>query len=281
MKTIFEFNNTEYTANLQSGVSIARLPEIEEGDFDVSNISIQRVPFVDGNFTGDISAGGSCNVDVLKINPHCATTHTETLLHILNRTKWTLEDVSLASIKTPLFIPCVLVTVNPVDVSEVKQADESYQPEMGEHDRLITADHLESVLDGLNIQTLEIETSFAIAVRTSNGKTWSFDSADPVPYFTNEAMEYISQSACQHLLVDLPSVDRRDDGGLLSNHHLFWNVDTKQAESIDDYQVRRTITEMVSVPSTLPDGVYLLDLQLLPLNTDASLSNPVLIRALA
>ncbi|MDB4766589.1 cyclase family protein [bacterium] len=284
MKTIFQFNETEYSADLQSGVSIARLLEIENSDFQIENIKTQRVPFVEGDFTGDVSAGGSCNVDVLKINPHCATTHTETLLHILNRTQWTqspLEDVSIASLNTPIFIACVLVTIKPVDSTRAKKGDESYRPTMGENDLVISADVLEAALDGLDFQTLEIESPFAIVVRTSSSEAWAFDSKPPVPYFTNEAMEFISQSACQHLLVDLPSVDRRDDDGVLSNHHLFWNVDPKQEGPLDDFRVDRTITEMVSVPATLTDGIYLLDLQLVPLDTDASLSRPVLIRATA
>ena len=187
----------------------------------------------------------------------------------------------MASVKTPIFIPCVLLTVNPVDATQAKQSHESYQPKVGKNDLVITADDLELALKGLGFSTVNIESPFAIVVRTSSRETWSFVSPDPVPYFTNEAMEYISQSACQHLLVDLPSVDRRDDEGVLSNHHLFWNVDSKQAGTLEDYRVDRTITELVSVPSTLNDGIYLLDLQLLPLNTDASPSHPVLIQAIA
>ena len=284
MKTTFQFNETEYSADLQSGVSIARVPEIESSEFEVGKIKTQRVPFVDGDFTGDVSSGGSCNVDVLKINPHCATTHTETLLHILDRTRWTqspLEEVSIASIKTPIFMPCVLITVKLVNAAQARENDESYNPMMDENDLLITADCLAAAMDDLDIQTLEVEAPFAIAVRTLSSTAWSFESADPVPYFTNEAIGFIGQSACQHLLLDLPSVDRRDDDGVLSNHHLFWNVDCDQKGTLEDFRVDRTITEMVSVPSNLNDGVYLLDLQLMPLNTDASPSRPVLIRAIA
>ena len=284
MKTTFKFNETEYSADLQSGVSIARLPAIEDGDFDLKNLNIQRLPFIDGNFTGDVSAGGSCNVDVLKINPHCATTHTETLLHILDRTRWTqssLKEVSIASIQTPIFTPCVLITAEPVNAAQAKQSEESYNPMIDENDLLITASCLTAALDDLNIKIQEIESPFAIAVRTSSEKVWSFESSDPVPYFTNEAIEFIRQSACQHLLSDLPSVDRRDDNGVLSNHHLFWNIDPSQKETLEDFRVDRTITEMVSVPANLNDGVYLLDLQLIPLNTDASFSRPVLIKAIA
>ena len=43
----------------------------------------------------------------------------------------------------------------------------------------------------------------------------------PAPFFTNDAMEYINQLKVKHLLVDMPSVDKADDGGLLGNHKIF------------------------------------------------------------
>lgn len=294
MKTIFQFNDLEYTADLRSAVSIARMAVIEDADFEIRSIEIQRTPFVDGEFVGAVSAGGSCNVDVLKINPHCATTHTETLLHILDREKWPLEKVSIAAIKVPTFIPSLLVSVSTVPATEAVQCGETYFPEMQTADRVITAESLTQAIKDLGFDLTQLNCPFAVVIRTTGESLWSFRSADPVPYLTREAMALISQSQCQHLLVDLPSVDRRNDKGVLSNHHSFWNVQSDQpdsnrcrnlksrsvgAELPASYRVDRTITEMVSVPSRLGDGVYLLDLQTVPLNTDATLSRPVLIAA--
>ena len=73
----------------------------------------------------------------------------------------------------------------------------------------------------------------------------------------------------KHLLHDLPSVDREEDGGVLAAHHAFWDF----PNTID---LDRTITEMLHVPSTVGDGEYLLELQLPHFMNDAAPSRPVL-----
>ena len=104
MKTSFTFNGQDYDADLRAGVSIARVSSISQvdsvEDFDVGNLKMEAAPFKDADFVGDVSAGGSCNVDVLKINPHCSTTHTETLLHIVDRQTWPLENNSVCLLYT-------------------------------------------------------------------------------------------------------------------------------------------------------------------------------------
>jgi hypothetical protein len=80
---------------------------------------------------------------------------------------------------------------------------------------------------------------------------------------------WLAQQGIKHLLIDLPSVDPEEDGGRLSAHHAFWNY--PQQPRLD-----ATITEMVYVPSTIADGLYVLNLQIAPLETDASPSKPVL-----
>jgi hypothetical protein len=85
---------------------------------------------------------------------------------------------------------------------------------------------------------------------------------------SQEGMRRIAGSSVRHLLVDLPSVDPEDDTELF-NHHLFWNY--PHAPIYD-----RTITEMIYVPDTVPDGLYWLCLTPLVVRSDASPSRPVL-----
>ena len=40
-------------------------------------------------------------------------------------------------------------------------------------------------------------------------------------------MEYIVSLGVKHLLVDIPSVDRLFDDGILSAHNIFWDTDNK------------------------------------------------------
>ena len=44
----------------------------------------------------------------------------------------------------------------------------------------------------------------------------------PPPFFTNDALELISKLCIEHLVVDLPSIDRMRDNGILGNHRIFW-----------------------------------------------------------
>jgi kynurenine formamidase len=294
-QTTFRFNDQQYSVDLQSPISIARSPTITNQTFDLSDLSVQRVPFKQPNFIGDVGAGGSCNVDVLKIIPHCGTTHTETVLHVLDRNQWPLEKVSITSIPPMVFLPCVVVGCDFTTGVQAVKHGQTYQPNLADGDLVVTSQTLTKSLSALNLCLTSINTPFAMVIKTAAPhQLWSYGSEEPVPFFSNEAMTLIAASGCRHLLVDFPSVDRSDDGGRLSNHRTFWNVppagkppklspskvdSSSNAATLDDFNLERTITELVAVPSEVVDGVYLLNLQTAPLNTDATLSRPVLFKA--
>lgn len=95
----------------------------------------------------------------------------------------------------------------------------------------------------------------------------------PVPFaFVPEALSLAVARGVRHLLVEGPSVDPEEDGGRLAAHRAFWDLPSTRPEGTSP----RTITELVSVPSDLDDGPYLLDLQIPHLETDAVPSRPVL-----
>jgi arylformamidase len=68
-----------------------------------------------------------------------------------------------------------------------------------------------------------------------------------------------------------------DDGKLL-NHRVFWNVNPGSFEVNKNSRINSTITELIYVPNEVPDGEYLLNLQIAPFNSDAAPSRPVLFR---
>ena len=82
-------------------------------------------------------------------------------------------------------------------------------------------------------------------------------------------IELFQELEVKHLLVDLPSVDREEDKGELAFHHAFWDVPNKP-------NLERTITELIFVENKIPDGKYLLEIQMAPFENDASPSRPVL-----
>lgn len=282
--TTFRFQDRTYTADLQSGISVARCPDIVDQDFDPADPSVQRMPFQQPGFTGDVAAGGSCNVDVLQINPHCSMTHTETLLHLVDRTQWPLEKISTASIPSPILMPCLVIHCPPVTGAEAIKSNQTYRPDLNGDDLVVSGDSMATALDSVGMKLQSVKSPFALLIKTALQQQWDFHSGEPVPFLSHQAMALIASSRCRHLLVDFPSVDRRDDDGMLSNHRQFWNVPSDHdanEDSIASFRTDRTITEMVDLPQGLTDGVYLLDLPLIPLNTDATLSRPVLFRAIA
>jgi hypothetical protein len=72
-------------------------------------------------------------------------------------------------------------------------------------------------------------------------------------------------------LIDLPSVDREKDDGLLVSHNAFWNTS-------GDVRFDATITEFIFVPNAVEDGPYVLNLMIAPFENDATPSKPVLYR---
>ena len=73
----------------------------------------------------------------------------------------------------------------------------------------------------------------------------------------------------EHLLIDLPSVDREEDGAKFLAHKAFW----KYPGSVRKYS---TIKELIYVANEIEDGIYLLQLNVLNIETDASPSRPIL-----
>ena len=76
-------------------------------------------------------------------------------------------------------------------------------------------------------------------------------------------------------MIDLPSVDREEDEGKLLAHKAFWNV--KDVTNLNnDARLDCTITEMIFVSNEVPDGSYILNIQIASFENDASPSKPIL-----
>ena len=95
-------------------------------------------------------------------------------------------------------------------------------------------------------------------------------------FFSIEAFQAIVDTGIEHLLIDLPSVDRMTDEGLLTNHHAFWNVQAGSQQLTADTAINKTITEMIFVDDSIQDGDYLLSLQVPAFASDAAPSRPVI-----
>ena len=116
----------------------------------------------------------------------------------------------------------------------------------------------------LNVEALIIRTK-----PNDHSKVQRQYSGTNFPYLTLGAMQRIVDAGAQHLLIDLPSVDREEDGGALAAHHLFWNVPAEP-------NFQKTITELIYVPNEIADGMYVLNLQVSNFANDAAPSRPML-----
>ena len=101
-------------------------------------------------------------------------------------------------------------------------------------------------------------------------------SPSPAPYFLPDAMRWLVEREVISLVVDLPSLDRADDGGHLAAHRVYWGLPPGSDDAAQATRGRALVTELAYVPDSIPDGLYLLDLQVPAFASDAAPSRPVL-----
>ena len=212
-------------------------------------------PVVFGDWIGKVSEGkSSTNFNNIYFNPHGHGTHTECLGHITN------DFYSINQCLKQFFFTAELVSITPEAIND---------------DLVIT---LENILMALDV-TLKLGIpKEALIIRTlpnqKDKKSRKYSNTNP-PYLSEEAAIFIRESGIQHLLIDLPSVDKEHDEGKLLAHKAFWNV--KDVNNLNaNARLDATITEMIFVEDEVLDGNYLLNLQIASFENDASPSKPIL-----
>ncbi|GAB5465866.1 MAG: cyclase family protein [Candidatus Kapaibacteriales bacterium] len=217
-------------------------------------------------FIGDTRAGGPCNFGYVNIAPHLNGTHTECAGHITDERRF-ITDINTS---TPSL--ALLVTVSPVLLMD---SGESYSGKFHEEDYVITGRSLKETVD--KVINLKRNPPKALIIRTQpNGpeKKQEDYTNKQVPYFTEQAIQFLDTYDFKHLLTDLPSIDRLDDGGKLANHFDYFGCDLDGF--CDKEKSKRTITEMIFVPNIVSDGTYCLQMNVAQWQLDAAPSYPVL-----
>ena len=210
-------------------------------------------------FIGDVNQGGSCNCQRYHLTPHCNGTHTECIGHL------TQEMVGVNTLVRESLMLARLITVTPITVS------------ISEHetDLLISLQCLQTQLSEMHRPAAS-----AVIVRTlpnsDNKLTRNYDMGSSPAYFEPAALAWLAETGLEHLLVDLPSVDRMNDGGRLLAHRAFWGMPASTTHATHATRPNATITELIYVPEQIPDGLYLLSLQVAPFVADAAPSRPLL-----
>jgi kynurenine formamidase len=218
-----------------------------------------------GKFSGRVELGASCNCSSLSFTPHCDGTHTECAGHL------TREPLAVRTVVPAGFVPALLLSVAPVRAAETA---ESSGPPMAATDRLITAEAIRRAWPAVPAFAPR-----ALIVRTlpNAPAKRSMDYRDrPAPYLSLGAASLMVERGIEHLLLDVPSADRADDGGQLNAHRGFFGLPGGSTSLAAVQRPHCTITEMVYVDSLIADGSYLLSLQIPSLGGDAVPSRPLL-----
>src|SRR6056297_82074 len=254
MTAEFTIGDTPWIADLQTGTDLS-LAIAQDGPLAWYVNHPRITPVMNDRFTGSIAKGGKVNFFDVAFNPHGNGTHTECLGHI------TKEKQSVNQHFKQWMLPSRVVTISPVTLS----SDRSEWVRAG--DRVITPEQLALVMGADPVETLIVRT----LPNSPSRRKKDYSNTNPA-YFLPESIDWLNRFGIRHLLVDLPSVDRETDGGLLKAHHHFWNVPSAP-------QRDKTITELVYIPDEVEDGIYLLNLQVAAFENDASPSRPVIFNA--
>lgn len=239
-------HHSTYNCDLNSPIDIS-IP-LEAGDETVNCFyapSVNIAPVVAGDFVGSTESGGPVNFMNVQLNPHGNGTHTECVGHISK------EPFSINQSLKEFHFVARLITIIPTELEN--------------GDLVILKEQIEKVFTNSDLCQ-------AIIIRTfpnDASKLKRHYSGTNPPYFHHEAIEYLVGKGINHLLTDLPSVDREEDEGKLLAHRAFWKYP-------DAVRISATITELIYVPDDIPDGLYLLNLQITSLEMDASPSKPVI-----
>ncbi len=231
--------------------------------FDVPKAESRAVEY--GDFVGDTRKGGSCNFEQYRFITHCNGTHTECIGHLIN------DRIAITDILTDVIEPAALITVDP---AEALDTIETYKHDFKTEDKVITKDQLQHGLKSINCKGLG-----ALLIRTipnDNAKKRIIYSENAPAFFTHEAIEFINECGFKHLLVDLPTLDRMNDEGMLSSHRKYWGLPEGSKEYSEAKFKDKTITEMIYIENGISDGIYLLNMQIAPFKSDAAPSRPVI-----
>lgn len=257
MKVTFQYKEQSFEADLSKPIDIS-LP-IKHGQENPNCFWAPYPwfePYKAGSFIGSTESGAPVNFYNIKMNPHGSGTHTECVGHIAK------EKYSINDCLQKYWFVAELISVLPTKLEN--------------GDQVITLETVQQALENkTNFEALVIRT----LPNTVDKKTRVYSSTNPT-YLHPSAMEWIVEQKVQHLLIDLPSVDREEDEGKLLSHHAFWNYPAygtnATAADLEKVRANNTISELIFVADNIKDNTYLLNIQIASFDLDVSPSKIVL-----
>ncbi|MGH8274199.1 MAG: cyclase family protein [Gammaproteobacteria bacterium] len=202
-------------------------------------------------FSGRVETGASCNASVLSLAPHGNGTHTETVAHLCT------SGPDVPSLLTGGWMPAWLASAEAR--GEMKAAPL--------HDALVAACDCGCTAFILRTQPNTVDKLSRRYTRNA-----------PPPWLAAETASAIAAAGIDHLLVDLPSLDRLDDAALPA-HRAFFGLPAASREARAAKRPHATVTEFIYAADELTDGLYLLDLQVPRWRLEAVPSRPLVLPA--
>ena len=244
MISTITINTRKYTVNLAQPLDISMPLRASKSNANAWYVDEPKIePVVVNDWVASVKEGASINFNNIKFNPHAHGTHTECVGHI------TEQFYSVNKCLKQFFYLAEVITVAPELIGE---------------DQVISKAQLQYLLKQRKPQALIIRTM----PNTKEKKSRQYSNTN-WPYLTEEAAIFIRKIGVKHLLIDLPSVDKEKDDGKLLAHKAFWDFNGTIRKDA-------TITEFIYVSNKIEDGKYVLNLQIAPIENDATPSKPIL-----
>ncbi|MFY8020209.1 MAG: cyclase family protein [Bacteroidia bacterium] len=244
MQLIIEWNGKSYKVQTEQAIDLS-IP-MRNGTENPNAFQIPHPVFEPirvGDFVGSVAAGSSANCENLLINAHGNGTHTECIGHI------TKERITINESLKEFFFIAQLISLPKRKL-------------FGNQEALLLQDAENLIQPGVQALLLRSEPNHVEKLRMNYSGN--------IPACIEPALaSHVASLGIKHLLVDLPSVDPEHDDGKMEAHKAFWKPG-------DASRLDCTITEMFYAHAGIPDGIYLLNLQIAALETDASPSKPIL-----
>lgn len=238
MKIEVRYKDQAYQIDLTKGIDISLRLSNGSGPNCFWAPLFEASPVKTDEFVGSTAEGGLVNFFNLRLNPHGNGTHTECVGHIAK------EQVSISDVLKSSLSFARLISV--------------YPERQKNGDLIITKELIMDSVEEWDFDTLIIRT----LPNDDHKRTKSYSGTNP-PYFHHSAISYIVAQGIDHLMSDLPSVDREEDEGLLLGHKAFWNY----PEILD---TNKTISELIYATNDVRDGLYLCETQIININLDVS-----------
>lgn len=248
MITTIQYNSRKLKIDLSQPLDISIPIKGSKSNVNAWYIGEPKIePEVFDGDTISVAEGAAVNFNTITFNPHSHGTHTETVGHI------TKEKYSVNKYLKQFFFLSEVVTVAPEKLGD---------------DYVISAKQLQFALGNKKREGLVVRTM----PNTRDKKSRQYSNTNWT-YFQEDAIKLLVKKGIKHLLIDLPSVDREEDGGELKGHNTFWNTKGKIRKDA-------TITELIYVSNKIEDGMYILNLQIAPFENDATPSKPILYKVI-